>query len=73
MTWRIWTGIFESIPKGEIIAETLVDSVSGDIIGQDKETEFKLLGTGIYMHVEESCGGGIIYWTGNKYNWYHIE
>jgi len=68
-----WIDIFKVIPKGEIIAPTLVDSNTGDIIGDDETKKFKLIGTGIYMHVDESEGGGIIYWTGDKYNWYHIE
>lgn len=68
-----WIDIFKTIPKGETIAPTLVDSNTGDIIGVDETKNFKLIGNGIYMHVDESGGGGILYWTGNKYNWYHLE
>jgi hypothetical protein len=73
MTNLDWIDTFKTIPKGEIIAPTLVDSITGDIIGDDETKKFKLIGAGIYMHVDESEGGGILYWTGDKYNWYHIE
>jgi hypothetical protein len=73
MTNLDWIDTFKTIPKGEIIAPTLVDSNTGDIIGDDETQKFKLIGTGIYMHVDESEGGGILYWTGEKYDWYHIE
>lgn len=68
-----WIDIFKSIPKGEIVAPTIVDEESGDIIGDDESMAFKLIGNGIYMHVDEACGGGILFWNGAKYEWYHIE
>lgn len=68
-----WIDIFKTVPKGEIIAPTLVDSVTGDILGPDKANEFRLLGNGIFMHVDETEGGGILFWTGDKYDWYHLE
>ncbi len=73
MTDLSWIEVFEPLPKGQIIAETKVDPTTGDILGLDPATEFELLGTGIIMTLEESCGGGIIYWTGEEYNWYHVE
>jgi hypothetical protein len=73
MTNLDWIDIFNKIPKGEIIAPTLVDSETGDIIGPDESKEFRLIGDGIYMHVDEACGGGILYWTGKNYEWCHIE
>ncbi len=73
MTDLNWIQVFEILPKGEIISPTLVDEETGDIIGQDENQNFKLIGNGIYMSVEESHGGGIIFWNGKKYQWYHIE
>lgn len=73
MTNLNWIDIFETIPQGEVIAPTLVDSVTGDIVGDDRTKLFQLIGTGIHMHVDEGCGGGILFWTGDKYEWYHIE
>ncbi|RIA10201.1 hypothetical protein OE09_2056 [Flavobacteriaceae bacterium MAR_2010_72] len=73
MTDLNWIEIFKTIPKGEIVSATLVDQETGDIIGQDESKNFKLIGNGIYMGVEESHGGGIIFWNGKEYQWYHIE
>ncbi len=68
-----WIDKFEIIPKGQDIAPTLVDEKTGDIIGPDKSKIFKLIGDGISMSVQESHGGGILFWNGKKYDWYHIE
>jgi hypothetical protein len=68
-----WIDTFKALHKGEIVSPTLVDSLTGDIIGQDSTKEFTLIGNGIYMHVEEGEGGGILFWTGEKYEWYHLE
>jgi len=68
-----WIDTFKPIARGEIVAPTLVDSSTGDIMGDDETKKFKLIGTGIYMHVDEADGGGILFWTGSKYEWYHIE
>ncbi len=73
MTNLDWIDIFKTLPIGEVIAPTLVDSETGDIIGPDETKKFKLIGNGIYMHVDEAGGGGILYWTGDKYQWCHIE
>jgi len=73
MTDLNWIEVFKILPKGEIVSPTLVDEETGDIIGQDESQSFKLIGNGIYMSVEESHGGGIIFWNGKEYQWYHIE
>ncbi|WP_083811811.1 lysozyme inhibitor LprI family protein [Dokdonia sp. 4H-3-7-5] len=73
MTDLVWIEIFKMIPKGEIVSPTLVDEVTGDIIGQDESKNFELIGNGIYMSVEESHRGGILFWSGKEYNWYHME
>jgi hypothetical protein len=68
-----WIHTFKTMPKGKLIAPTLVDSETGDIIGPDKTKEFRLLGTGIFMQADEADGGGILFWNGDKYEWYHVE
>ena len=73
MTDLNWIEIFKIIPKGEIVAPDLVHEETGDIIGPDQSQNFKLIGNGIYLSVKESHGGGIIFWNGNDYQWYHIE
>ncbi|MBJ6367501.1 hypothetical protein [Snuella sedimenti] len=73
MTNLNWIEVLEIIPKGEIVAPDLVDKETGDILGPDQTQNFKLIGNGISMSVEESHGGGILFWNGNDYQWYHIE
>ena len=73
MTDLKWIEIFKTIPKGEIVAPELVDEETGDLLGPDESQNFKLIGNGIYMSVTETHGGGIIFWNGKEYQWYHIE
>ncbi|WP_282081480.1 hypothetical protein [Aquimarina algiphila] len=68
-----WIDKFKVIPKGRNIVPTLVDEKTGDIIGPDQTKTFKLIGDGILMSVDESHGGGILFWNGKNYEWYHIE
>ncbi|GAA0748027.1 hypothetical protein [Gaetbulibacter jejuensis] len=68
-----WIEGIKTIPKGQVISPTIVDEETGDIIEQDKKQNFKLIGNGIYLSIEESHGGGIIFWNGKEYKWYHIE
>jgi hypothetical protein len=73
MTDLNWIEIFKIIPKGEIVAPELADEETGDLLGPDISQNFKLIGNGIYMSVTETHGGGILFWNGNEYQWYHIE
>ena len=73
MTDLKWIEIFKIIPKGEIVAPELVDEETGDLMGTDESQNFKLIGNGIFMSVTETHGGGIIFWNGKEYQWYHIE
>ncbi len=68
-----WIDTFESIKKFTTIEPTIIDKETGDIITPKEKVEYKLQGNGIYMHENEVCGGGILYWTGTKYEWMHIE
>ena len=69
-----WAGIFEKAPKNEIYWNNVNEE--GEIIseGEIKESDkIKLLNDGIYIHAEESCGGGIIYLKNGKYEWIQQE
>lgn len=68
-----WIDIFKPLPNGYKVAATLVDTLTGDIIGPDEKNAFALSGNGIYMHVDEACGGGILYWSRSEYEWLHLE
>ena len=69
-----WAGIFEKAPKNEIYWNNVNDE--GEIVSEEeiKESDkIKLLNDGIYIHAEESCGGGIIYLKNGKYEWIQQE
>ena len=70
-----WIGEFEKAPKGEIYANN-VDEITGDILAENEikeENKIKLINDGIFIHAEESCGGGIIYMENGKFKWIQQE
>ena len=69
-----WAEIFEKAPKNEIYWNNVNEE--GEIVSEEeiKESDkIKLLNDGIYIHAEESCGGGIIYLKNGKYEWIQQE
>jgi hypothetical protein len=69
-----WVGIFEKAPKNEIYWNNV--NSEGEILSKDEINEvdkIKLLNDGIFIHAEESCGGGIIYLKNGKYEWIQQE
>ncbi len=69
-----WVGIFEKAPKNEVYFNNVNDA--GDIIGEEdvkEEDKIKLLNDGIFIHADESCGGGVIYLKNGKYQWIQQE
>lgn len=68
-----WFDELEVIDKGATIAPTLVDSISGDILGSDSRNTILLQTAALKFGVNEACGGGYLYWDGSKYNWMNLE
>lgn len=69
-----WPGIFEVAPKNEIYFNNVNEE--GEIISEEEvkdEDKIKLKNDGIFIHAEESCGGGVIYLQNGKYNWIQQE
>jgi len=69
-----WAGIFEKAPKNEVYWNNVNDD--GEIMDDEEineEDKIKLLNDGIYIHAEESCGGGVIYLKDGKYEWIQQE
>jgi hypothetical protein len=69
-----WAKIFEKAPKNEIYWNNVNED--GEILSEEEIKEvdkIKLLNDGIYVHAEESCGGGIIYLKNGKYEWIQQE
>ena len=70
----IWIGLFEKVPKGEVIWSNTDEE--GDIIMPEdvrEEDKMVLPNDGIFIHEAESCGGGIIYLKNGKYHWIQQE
>ncbi|ADQ83009.1 hypothetical protein J5295_08755 [Riemerella anatipestifer] len=69
-----WIGIFEKAPKGEVYFNNVNDE--GDIISEEEVKEsdkIRLPNDGIFIHAEESCGGGVIYLNKGKFEWIQQE
>lgn len=69
-----WVGRFEKASKDEIYWNNVSDD--GEILTDEEikeEDKIKLLNDGIFIHAIESCGGGIIYLKGDKYEWIQQE
>lgn len=69
-----WAGIFEKAPKNEVYWNNVSDD--GEIMADEEikeEDKIKLLNDGIFIHAEESCGGGVIYMKDGKYEWIQQE
>jgi hypothetical protein len=64
-----WVGQFELIKKGTNVWENVV---YGEIVGENQVPDNKkitMLTDALFLHVEESSGGGIIYYKSGKYIW----
>ncbi|WDF60886.1 hypothetical protein PQ462_05860 [Flavobacterium sp. KACC 22758] len=69
-----WAGVFEKASKGNIVWNNVNED--GEIISDEEIKEgdkIKLPNDGIFIHADESCGGGIIYLNNGKYDWVQQE
>ncbi|MBS4028374.1 MAG: hypothetical protein KGZ58_07030 [Ignavibacteriales bacterium] len=68
-----WVGQFEVIKKGTKVWNNVIDD---EIVCEDQvpDSEKFILNTdGIFVHVDEASGGGIIYFKKGKYAWVQQE
>lgn len=68
-----WIESIELVPEGSAITPTLIDSISGDIIGPDFSRKITLPSDGIRLTSLEACGGGVLYWKDGEYHWINQE
>lgn len=64
-----WVGQFQLVQKGTKIWNNVID---GEIVSEDQVPEnSKIILTtdGIFLHLDEGSGGGIIYYKNGKYVW----
>ena len=73
MTDLSWMEVIEPVKEGTEISKTLIDKETGNIIELDLTSRKTLTTMGINITVEESHGGGIIYWENNRYQWMNQE
>jgi len=68
-----WVGEFAITQKGTKVWDNVLD---GEIVGGDQVPESKkfiLKTDGIFVHVDEASGGGLIYFKNGKYFWVQQE
>jgi hypothetical protein len=68
-----WVGQFAVIKKGTRVWDNVRDD---EIVGEDQVPEnkkFFLQTDGVFVHVDEASGGGIIYLKNGKYAWVQQE
>ncbi len=72
-----WVGTFEVVPKNQKYWSNVNEE--GEIMTEEEQQKIKeedkitLINEGIYVHVSEGCGGGIIYLKNGKYQWIQQE
>ncbi len=71
-----WVGIFDAIPSGKLIEPNWNEDtedfyLEDEVIPEDKI--FRLTADAIFVHQDEACGGGYIYWKNGRYNWMQQE
>ena len=69
-----WAGIFEKAPKGEKYVNNVDEN--GEFLDIEEIPEkdwITLPNDAIYIHMVESCGGGIIYLDKGEYKWIQQE
>ena len=68
-----WVGEFAVTKKGTKVWNNVIND---EIVGEDQVPEkdkFVLMTDGIFVHVDEASGGGIIFFKNNKYAWVQQE
>ncbi len=72
MEYYNWVGYFRKINEGEILYSNYDDDFRG-LEDVPKNERVVLSYDAIYIHQEESCGGGFIFWKDEKFNWLQQE
>jgi hypothetical protein len=68
-----WVAQFKVVKKGTKVWDYVID---GEIVGEDQvpdSKKFFLQNDGIFVHIDEASGGGIIYYKKGKYAWVQQE
>ncbi|MFY0674632.1 MAG: hypothetical protein JXQ87_14630 [Bacteroidia bacterium] len=67
-----WADIFERVPTGDTLWSNYIDDFRDYKDVPDSE-KVVLDYDALFLHAQESCGGGFIFWKNNKFNWLQQE
>jgi len=67
-----WAGVFEKIETREVLWSNYEDDFRAlEDVPENKKVV--LDHDAIYIHEDEACGGGFIFWKDSKFNWLQQE
>jgi hypothetical protein len=64
--------IFKNFPNIQDVKPDVIDVVTGEIIEENTKI-LRVIGAAIYTRFDESIGGEVLFWTGEKYDWFHMD
>ncbi len=67
-----WAGLFKKVPKGEVLWSNYEEDWRDFEEVPENEKEV-LTYDSFFIHADESCGGGFIFWKNGKFNWLQQE
>ncbi|MGB0429639.1 MAG: hypothetical protein ACPGLV_04135 [Bacteroidia bacterium] len=67
-----WAGVFKKVPAGNTLWSNYIDDFRDFKDVPDSE-KVVLEYDALFVHAQESCGGGFIFWKDNKFNWLQQE
>lgn len=67
-----WVGVFEKVDRNEPLWSNYEDDyVYFKDLPENKKVKINY--NALYIHADESCGGGFVYWKNGKFNWLQQE
>jgi hypothetical protein len=67
-----WAGVFEKVSAGDTLWSNYEEDFRAFKEVSDSE-KVVLNYDALFLHAQESCGGGFIFWKDNKFNWLQQE
>ncbi len=67
-----WAGIFEKVASGEVLWSNYVEDFrEWEDVPDDEKVVLSY--DAIFLHQEEACGGGFVFWQNDKFHWLQQE
>jgi hypothetical protein len=64
--------IFKEFPRIKDVKPDVVDVVTGETVEENSKI-LRIIGDAIYTRFDDSKGGEVLFWTGDKYDWFHFD